>query len=104
MSDFAAGALTFTGNDLGWTPQVTRRTRPAMSLPVPRSPRAPTPACKQGGALASAAAGKGFGSSTLSAGLDLQVPVDHQARRVQRDPHGHRGRVGQLMHNGLVAG
>ena len=75
VSDFAAGALTFTGNDLGWTPQVTTQD-PAGDV-VAGAPIAAgaNPGLHQGGALASAAAGKGFGSSTLGAALDLQVPV-----------------------------
>ncbi len=74
VSDFANGALTFTGNDLGWTPQVTAQDPAGDVVAGAAIVAGANPGLHQGGALASAAAGKGFGSSTLGAGLDLVVP------------------------------
>jgi hypothetical protein len=79
VSDFASGAKSFVGNKLGWTPQITSPNNANdVTAGAPIAAGA-TPGLKQGGALASALASHGFGTTVLGAALDLQIPVDTAA-------------------------
>jgi len=76
VSDFASGANSFSGNKLGWTPQITSPNNANdVTAGTPIAAGA-NPGLKQGGALASATASHGFGTTVLGAALDLQIPID----------------------------
>ena len=76
VSDFTAGANSFSGSNLGWTPQVTTQNTAADVVAGPSVVAGTNPGLKQGSGLASALASKGLGTTVLGAGLDLQIPVD----------------------------
>jgi len=73
VSDFVGGTNTFTGNDLGWSPAVTTQDAAADVTPG-GTVAAGNPGLKTPAVLASAGAGKGFGTTVLGGGLDLQIP------------------------------
>jgi hypothetical protein len=74
VSDFSDGTHTFTGNDLGWTPQITTPNAAHDVVAGPAVPAQANPGLKQGSGLASAAVTKGLGTTVLGAALDLKVP------------------------------
>lgn len=73
VSDFTNGASTFSGNDLGWTPSITTPNA-AADVTAGAAVAAGSPGLKTPAVLASAASGKGAGTTVLGAGLDLQIP------------------------------
>ena len=73
VGDFVSGANSFSGNDLGWSPSVTTQDA-AADVTAGTSVAAGNPGLKTPAVLASAGAGKGFGTTVLGAGLDLQIP------------------------------
>lgn len=75
VSDFSAGTNTFSGSDLGWTPQITAANAANDVAAGAVVAAGTTPGLKGGAPLASAAVGKGAGTSKLGANLDLQIPV-----------------------------
>jgi hypothetical protein len=75
VSNFTSGANSFPGSDLGWTPSVKTQNAAADVVAGPAVPAGTTPGLSGGSGLASAGASKGFGTSVLSAALDLRVPV-----------------------------
>lgn len=79
VSDFTAGANTFSGSDLGWTPQVTTQDAAGDVTPGSVITAGTTPGLTSASPLAAAAAGKGSGTTVLGANLDLQVPVNTAA-------------------------
>jgi hypothetical protein len=75
VSDFTQGSNVIDGNSLGWTPAITTP-NPAADVVVGAAIAAgANPGLKQGGTLAGAATGKGFGTTVLGGGLDLKVPI-----------------------------
>jgi hypothetical protein len=75
VSNFTAGANSFPGSDLGWTPTVQTQDPAGDVVAGPAVAAGTTPGLAGGSGLASAAAAKGFGTSVLSAALDLRVPL-----------------------------
>lgn len=73
VGDFVSGANSFSGNDLGWSPSVTTQDA-AADVTAGTNVAAGNPGLKTPAVLASAGAGKGFGTTVLGAGLDLQIP------------------------------
>jgi hypothetical protein len=74
VSDFNSGSNSFSGSDLGWTPSITTPNA-AKDVTAGAAVTAGTnPGLKGGAPLADAATGKGGGTTTLGAGLDLQIP------------------------------
>jgi hypothetical protein len=74
VSDFNSGSNTFSGADLGWTPQIATANANKDVTPGAVVTAGTNPGLKGGAPLASAAAGKGGGTTVLGAGLDLQIP------------------------------
>jgi hypothetical protein len=74
VSDFTAGGLSFSGDFLGWTPQITTPNAANDVVAGPAVPANSHPGLKEGDALANAAANKGLGTTVLGALLDLQIP------------------------------
>jgi hypothetical protein len=72
-SDFTSGGNSIDGKQLGWAPAVTAQ-NPAGDVVKGADVAAGNPGLKAGATLASAAAGKGAGASTLGGSLDLEVP------------------------------
>lgn len=79
IGDFTSGADTIDGNDLGWTPKITTANADNDVTAGALITAQTNPGLKQGGALASAAAAKGLGTTTLGADLSLLAPVDTAA-------------------------
>jgi hypothetical protein len=77
-SDFAAGANTFTGNALGWTPAISTPNT-ANDVTAGAAVTANSPGLKTAAPLASAAVGKGAGTTVLGGALDLQIPFSTPA-------------------------
>jgi hypothetical protein len=74
VSDFTAGGHSFSGDFLGWTPQITTPNAANDVAAGPSIPANSHPGLHEGGALANAAAAKGLGTTVLGALLDLQIP------------------------------
>ncbi len=74
VGDFTDGAKSFSGSYLGWTPVVTFGGAGAVAGPIV-APGA-TGGLKASSILGSAAQGHERGIAELSAGLNLQVPID----------------------------
>jgi hypothetical protein len=79
VSDFHSGSNTIDGNELGWTPKITTPNSANDVTAGPSVTAGANPGLKQGSGLASAAAGKGVGQTTLGGDLDLHIPVDTPA-------------------------
>lgn len=73
ITDFTGDAATFTGDALGWTPEVTATGN--GQVVTPGAPVAPGVGLA-GAQLASAASGQGRGTAELGAELDIEVPTD----------------------------
>jgi hypothetical protein len=74
VSDFSSTVGTFSGNALGWTPNI--KTPNAANDVTPGPTVAPNaPGLKTGSALATAPTPHGTGTTVLNAALDLQIPV-----------------------------
>jgi Bacterial Ig-like domain (group 3) len=78
MSDFASGANSISGNDLGWSPTITTPNA-AGDVDAGAAVTAGNPGLQTAAPLASAAAGHGGGDTVLGADLDLRAPVDTPA-------------------------
>lgn len=74
VSDFTSGSNSIDGDDLGWTPTITTQNAAADVVAGPAVAAGSHPGLKEGSGLASAAAGKGLGTSQIGAGLDLMIP------------------------------
>jgi hypothetical protein len=76
VSDFASGANSFSGSNLGWTPSVIESGAGAVA----GAPVAPSldggPGLAASATLGSADTGHPTGSARLGAGLDLKIPID----------------------------
>lgn len=79
VGDFSNGTNTFSGSDLGWTPSITSQDTAADVTPGASVNAGANPGLTSASPLASAAASHGSGSTTVGAGLDLQVPVNTPA-------------------------
>jgi hypothetical protein len=79
VGDFTAGTNTFSGSDLGWTPQVSTQDTAGDVTAGTAVNSGAAPGLKSASSLADAAAGKGSGTTVLGANLDLQVPVNTAA-------------------------
>jgi hypothetical protein len=75
VSDFTQGVSVIDGNSLGWTPAITTPNAAGDVVAGAAIAAGANPGLKQGGTLAGAAAGKGFGTTVLGGGLDLKVPT-----------------------------
>jgi hypothetical protein len=79
VGDFGDGTTAFTGNDLGWTPQITTPNAANDVVAGPAVPPGSNPGLTRSSALASAAASKGLGMTVLGASLDLKMPSSTQS-------------------------
>lgn len=71
VSDFTSATSSFSGNNLGWTPEVI-----STSTEQTVTPGASVPGLASPAQLGSADAGEGYGSAVLGADLELSLPTD----------------------------
>ncbi|MEV0680804.1 hypothetical protein AB0I60_30250 [Actinosynnema sp. NPDC050436] len=81
VSDFTAGATSFAGKNLGWTPAVTENTGGAVAGAAVASGFDRGPGLSAPATLGSAASGHASGSAKLGAELELKVPSSVGAGR-----------------------
>ena len=74
VGDFSDGTHTINGDSLGWTPAITTPNAANDVVAGPKVNPGSNPGLKEGSGLASAAAGKGSGTTVLGGALDLVVP------------------------------
>lgn len=79
VSDFTAGATTFDGSSLGWTPRVVTAGGGATAGAPVVPGLVSGPGLSQTATLGSATTGHELGTATLGADLELQVPADTAA-------------------------
>jgi hypothetical protein len=78
VTDFKAGTSTIDGDDLGWKPQIPQNDPAIDVVAGPQINAGSHPGLKEGGLLASAAVGKGLGTTVANAALDFEIPVTTQ--------------------------
>lgn len=75
VSDFTSGANSFGGRHLGWRPSVVTQGAGAVAAPTVAPGLSSGNGLSRASVLASAPTGHPLGSASLSAGLDLTVPL-----------------------------